>query len=44
MLITTLRLESAKEEGALTKTGADQPHDIMLVLLIQNGLDLEEQQ
>jgi len=33
-----------KEEVALTETGADQPHDMTLVLLIQNGLDLEEQQ
>ncbi len=44
MSITTLRLEFAKEEGALTETGADQPHDMMPALLIQNGLDLEEQQ
>jgi len=39
-----LCLEIAKEEADLAETGADQPHDMMPVLLIQNGLDLEEQQ
>jgi hypothetical protein len=42
--ITSLRLELAKEEAALTETGSDQPHDMTPVLLIQSGLDLEEQQ
>ena len=42
--ITSLRLELAKEEAALTETGSDQPHDMMLALLVQSGLDLEEQQ
>ncbi|KAN0109688.1 hypothetical protein V8E52_009034 [Russula decolorans] len=43
--IASLRLEIAKEEAASTKTtGADQPHDMTPSLLIQNGLDLEEQQ
>ena len=39
-----LRLEIAKEEAALAETGADQPHEMTPALLIQNGLDLEEQQ
>jgi hypothetical protein len=39
-----LRLEIAKEEAALAETGADLPHDMTPALLIQNGLDLEEQQ
>jgi len=39
----SLRLELAKEEAALTETGSDQPHDMTLVLLVQSGLDLEEQ-
>jgi len=43
--IASLRLEIAKEEGALlTETGTDQPHEMTPALLIQNGLDLEEQQ
>jgi hypothetical protein len=42
--ITSLRLELAKEEAAFTETGADQPHDMTPALLIQGGLDLEEQQ
>ncbi len=42
--ITSLQLEIAKEEAALIETGADQPHDMTLALLIQNGSDLEEQQ
>ncbi|KAN0105342.1 hypothetical protein V8E52_011131 [Russula decolorans] len=43
--IASLRLEIAKEEAASTETtGADQPHDMTPSLLIQNGLDLEEQQ
>jgi len=41
---TSLHLEIAKEEAALAETGADQPHDMTPALLIQNGLDLEEQQ
>ncbi len=40
----SLCLELAKEEAALTETGSDQPHDMTLVLLVQSGLDLEEQQ
>jgi len=42
--ITSLRLEIAKEEAALTETGIDQPHEMTPAVLIQNGLDLEEQQ
>ena len=40
----SLCLEITKEEAELTETGTDQPHDMTLALLIQNGLDLEEQQ
>jgi hypothetical protein len=39
-----LRLEIAKEETALAEMGVDQPHDMSPALLIQNGLDIEEQQ
>src|SRR5258708_9258894 len=42
--IMSLHLELAKEEAALTETGSDQPHDMMPALLVQSGLDLEEQQ
>ncbi len=41
--ITSLHLELAKEEAALTETGSDQPHDMTPALLVQSGLDLEEQ-
>src|SRR6267154_2078029 len=42
--IMSLHLEIAKEEVALTETVANQPHKMTPALLIQNGLDLEEQQ
>lgn len=41
-----LRLEIAKGETALAEMGVDldHPHDMSPAILIQNGLDLEEQQ
>jgi hypothetical protein len=42
--LATLCLEIAKEEAALVETGAVQPHDMTPSILIQNGLELEEQQ
>lgn len=42
--ITSLRLELAKEEAISSETGVEHPHDMTPALLIQNGLDLEEQQ
>lgn len=41
---TSLRLEIAKEEAALTETSIEQPHEMTPSQLIQKGLDLEEQQ
>ena len=42
--VTTLRLEVAKEEAALAESGTNQPHEITPSLLVQTGLELEEQQ
>ena len=40
-----LRLELAKEEAAaIPETGVVRPHEMTPSMLIQNGLELEEQQ
>lgn len=44
MSVMALRLEIAKEEAALAETGAAQPHEMMPSMLVQTGLELEEQQ
>lgn len=44
MSVTALRLEIAKEEAALAEIGAALPHEMTPSLLIQTGLELEEQQ
>lgn len=44
MSVMALRLEIAKEEAALAETGAALPHEMTPSLLVQAGLELEEQQ
>jgi hypothetical protein len=44
MLVTMLRLEVAREEAILAESGTNQPHEITPSLLVQTGLELEEQQ
>ena len=44
MLVTALRLEIAKEEATLVETAATQPYEITPSMLVQTGLELEEQQ
>ena len=44
MSVTALRLEVAKEEALLAETAAALPHEMTPSVLVQNGLELEEQQ
>jgi hypothetical protein len=44
MSITALRLEVAKEEALLAETAAALPHEMTPSILVQTGLELEEQQ
>ena len=44
MSITALRLEVAREEATLAESGTNQPHEMTPSLLVQTGLELEEQQ
>jgi len=44
MSVTALRLEIAKEEALSAEIAAAQPHEISPSILVQTGLELEEQQ
>lgn len=44
MSVTALRLEIAREEASLAETVAAQPHEMTPSMLVQTGLELEEQQ
>ena len=44
MSVTALCLEIAKEKAALVEIGAILPHEMTPSLLVQTGLELEEQQ
>jgi hypothetical protein len=44
MSVTALRLEIAREEASLAETAAAQPHEMTPSMLVQTGLELEEQQ
>ncbi len=44
MSVTALRLEIAKEEASLAETAAAQPHEMTPSMLVQTGLELEDQQ
>ena len=42
--VTALRLEIAKEKALSAEIAATQPHEISPSILVQTGLELEEQQ
>jgi hypothetical protein len=44
MSITALHLKVAKEEALLAETAAALPHEMTPSILVQTGLELEEQQ
>jgi hypothetical protein len=44
MLVMVLCLKITKEEAALVEIGATLPHEMIPSLLVQTGLELEEQQ